>query len=879
SWSSCEGPVLPRRKAIRGRARLARWPWTTRETRRSLPPVRGWRFSTCRHAWVKSSDCHLLFCRCRGLSLSSACVVALARVPEMQQRVLLRKSRGGKMICISLPVSLDHGAAASTRDTRKHYFAKWLCFSQGGFKNALAFTEAEGNPILLSLCGCFLAVATNLGVIKLYDVSKRAKTDASTLPVRPLGNAGAFKCPNTGKNLGMIRSIRCNADGTRVSILSDKVHGQAFKIRCPDSRIHVYSSDKDAVESYDWGSEGRFPTAHFWDPQEPRLLAVEARRATGGNGRDGTGPLKQKLLPGDRGQEKKEGGGREAGESKTGSEAKYGGDSEAAAAAKSSARARAATLGDPSTCEAEVTTLFVTSDFGILMQDSFPLEEPLEALLGLQVPRLYFTARQIPVADDRTETGMEAKYDVEGGVLVEKGGGVAPDGVSSGSKQTLLPRLPVLMSRAMRDFAGLDQVDEKTSAALLDFSLHLTVGDMDKAYAAVRLIKSTTVWENMAHMCVKTRRLDVAELCLGNMGHARGAAAVRLAKMEPEPEVAVAQVATQLGLLDDAVRLYRECGRYDLLNRLYQAAGLWERALEVAEAHDGINLSTTHQLYAQHLEKVVGDTGGAIQHYELAGTHCTEVPRMLFERGRVEDLEEYITQGNNIQLLKWWSQYLESRGEFEKARKTYTRAQDYLSLVRLACQGGQVDRAVGIVNESGSAPAAYHLARHLEAMGRTAEAVSFYARSSRFNHAIRLSHLKIPRFAKNTLQLMGFALKSRTSLMASVAEYLEDKGELEKAVQLYQKAGEVTKALDLCFRAGGAGGSTAGGSSPGEGNPAMFEALKSMMDDLGSHASPQVLSRCVEFFVANEQFDKAVGLCIANGKHSRAIELCVVHKV
>ena len=33
----------------------------------------------------------------------------------------------------------------------------------------------------------------------------------------------------------------------------------------------------------------------------------------------------------------------------------------------------------------QVTTLFVTGDFGILMQDSFPLEEPLEALLGLQV--------------------------------------------------------------------------------------------------------------------------------------------------------------------------------------------------------------------------------------------------------------------------------------------------------------------------------------------------------------------------------------------------------------------------------------------------------------------------------------------------------------
>jgi hypothetical protein len=30
----------------------------------------------------------------------------------------------------------------------------------------------------------------------------------------------------------------------------------------------------------------------------------------------------------------------------------------------------------------------------------------------------------------------------------------------------------------------------------------------------------------MAHMCIKTKRLDVAEICLGNMGHARGAAAV-----------------------------------------------------------------------------------------------------------------------------------------------------------------------------------------------------------------------------------------------------------------------------------------------------------------------------------------------------------------
>lgn len=49
-------------------------------------------------------------------------------------------------------------------------------------------------------------------------------------------------------------------------------------------------------------------------------------------------------------------------------------------------------------------------------------------------------------------------------------------------------------------------------------------------------------------------------------------------------------------------------------------------------------------LLCHHDQNQVGDTAGAIQHYELAGTHCVEVPRMLFERGRVEDLEEYITQ-------------------------------------------------------------------------------------------------------------------------------------------------------------------------------------------------------------------------------------------
>lgn len=53
----------------------------------------------------------------------------------------------------------------------------------------------------------------------------------------------------------------------------------------------------------------------------------------------------------------------------------------------------------------------------------------------------------------------------------------------------------------------------------------------------------------MAQMCVKTHRLDVARVCLGNMGNARASRALKQAEAEPEPEARVAMLAIQLGML------------------------------------------------------------------------------------------------------------------------------------------------------------------------------------------------------------------------------------------------------------------------------------------------------------------------------------------
>lgn len=55
-------------------------------------------------------------------------------------------------------------------------------------------------------------------------------------------------------------------------------------------------------------------------------------------------------------------------------------------------------------------------------------------------------------------------------------------------------------------------------------------------------------------------------------------------------------------LQEDAEQLYRKCGRYDLVNKLYQASDQWQKAVEVAELHDRIHLRATYYNYARHLE-------------------------------------------------------------------------------------------------------------------------------------------------------------------------------------------------------------------------------------------------------------------------------------
>lgn len=118
-------------------------------------------------------------------------------------------------------------------------------------------------------------------------------------------------------------------------------------------------------------------------------------------------------------------------------------------------------------------------------------------------------------------------------------------------------------------------------------------------------------------------------------------------------------VAIQLNMKNEAKELYEQCGRYDLINKMYLASGEWEISVDTAQQHDRINMKNTYYKTAKLLE-ISRDFEKAIEFYEKSGTHVKEVPRMLLYAQELEMLEKYVLAKNEKPLFVWWGQYLES---------------------------------------------------------------------------------------------------------------------------------------------------------------------------------------------------------------------------
>lgn len=287
---------------------------------------------------------------------------------------------------------------------------------QGTVKQLLTFSKTEGNPVLLSVCQSYLVVGTDTAHIRVFDLSRR---DAKA-------HCSAKNLVELIPNLGALSSVKCNANGSQVSVLITQVNGR------PDHKVYFYDVEMDTMTHFDFFSgrpssgimssedserqqfegtklSGRCPLSHFWDETEPRLFVCE------------TVPL--------------------------------------------STESPSAIPVD--VVDVSVVTLFCTQEHGVLLQDCYLKPAGLQSLLGLDVPYYYFSCK--PGESDPSLPEMSAHQQ---------------------SSESSAPTFSRMVSRrALRDFVGLENCEKITRDAMVNFSFYLTIGDMDEAFKSIKLIK------------------------------------------------------------------------------------------------------------------------------------------------------------------------------------------------------------------------------------------------------------------------------------------------------------------------------------------------------------------------------------------------------
>ncbi len=171
------------------------------------------------------------------------------------------------------------------------------------------------------------------------------------------------------------------------------------------------------------------------------------------------------------------------------------------------------------------------------------------------------------------------------------------------------------------------------------------------------------------------------------------------------------------------------------------------------------------------------------------------VPRMLIKHKLLNELRDYVNNKADGKLAAWWASYCESRGDLDEAARHYETAGEIASVVRLACKKGDWSAASQAVLHSGNSSAAYQLAVLYEKEGDINEAFHFYVKSGVLRQAIRLCK----DHAEASDELVKLALKTDSvSFALDCATFFHERGQLDKAAELFHKGGQTARALSLC---------------------------------------------------------------------------------
>jgi len=107
---------------------------------------------------------------------------------------------------------------------------------------------------------------------------------------------------------------------------------------------------------------------------------------------------------------------------------------------------------------------------------------------------------------------------------------------------------------------------------------------------------------------------------------------------------------------------------------------------------------------------------------------------------------------------------------------------------------------------------------------------------------------------------MSLVSSDKESMIIS-AQHFEQKGQFEQAVLLYNKCGQQSKAIEMCF------------------NHNFFEQLKNILDDIKEVSDPTLLQKVCDFFISHSEWDKAVNILVKLGQKTKAIEMLQANNV
>ncbi|XP_049868962.1 intraflagellar transport protein 140 homolog [Pectinophora gossypiella] len=406
----------------------------------------------------------------------------------------------------------------------------------------------------------------------------------------------------------------------------------------------------------------------------------------------------------------------------------------------------------------------------------------------------------------------------------------------------------------MNEFKDCSDHEPATIRQVLDFLYYMTTGYLEKAVVVGTNIsggKGSVIWDSLAKECVARKRPDVGAICLGKMGNIKGALMMRKVMNDDDMNdiCKVAVLAVNIGMTDEAEVLFREGQRPDLITRLISAkeGGLNEIS---SGAHDGENVLLIKS--AQHkLAKVLwanGETGPSLKLFESAGTLVPHVPRMLIAQGQAPALAQYVANSNDSNLITWWGHYMESIGDLEGALEAYARANDFGEQTRLLCHMNRIDEAEKVCQKNRAAM--YQMARYLEMQpDKTENSVKLYIKCGAVTSAIRVA-------AEATAWNLVWRAGSTSATHAlHAASILENNGQNEQAIALYQKAGKPHLALKLAINCGDT------------------NAMVAAVESLGDRVDPEQAHTLAAHLRKADHHSHAAALLAAAGKYEEALDI------